>query len=121
MKPEKHRKYILLTVLVFTLSSLLLTSCIFPTSSTTVKGYVRYDGKPVANAEVSFGGALGATQTTTDERGFYTVTARHRPTQMLYLTIKKEGFAEQTDKFPGFAAPEGDKNIELMKTIPRTR
>ncbi|MDQ3180962.1 MAG: hypothetical protein M3Q33_10625 [Acidobacteriota bacterium] len=60
-------------------------------------------------------------KTTTDEKGFYTVTTRHRPTQMLYLTVEKEGFTKHTENFLGFAAPNGDKNVELLKIILPTR
>jgi len=59
----------------------------------------------------------GESKTKTDAKGYYTVTAKHRPTQMLYLTAKKEGVGSYSDKFPGFAAPDGDKNIGLMATL----
>ena len=104
---------------------LFLSSCFLQTSSTTVKGYVRDSGgKPVADVEISFGGVGSESKTRTDAKGFYTITAKHRPTQMLYLNAEKKDVGKYSDKFPGFAAPNGDKNIELMATlgtIPRTR
>jgi hypothetical protein len=123
--PKKIREQILPQMFGIAFLCLFLSSCFLQTSSTTIKGYVREsDGKPVVDAEVSFGGVGSESKTRTDARGFYTVTAKHRPTQMLYLTAKKEGVGSYSDKFPGFAAPDGDKNIELMATlgtIPRTR
>ncbi|MEP6924404.1 MAG: hypothetical protein ABI954_08050 [Pyrinomonadaceae bacterium] len=57
-----------------------------------------------------------------DANGKFTVTARHRPTQMLRLEVKKEGFGmREKVEFPGFAAPDKPVEIELMQTIPRTR
>lgn len=106
---------------------LLLIGCLFflsclPTSSTTINGYVRdYTGKPVAGADVSFGGTLNKSKTKTDNKGFYEITARHRPTQMLYLEISKPGVGTYTDKFPGFSAPEDGKTVELRPVIQRQR
>ncbi len=114
------RKQIPQTILTLAIGCLLFSSCFLPTSSTTVKGYVRVSGKPIAGDDVSFGGIGGESKTTTDEKGFYAITARHRPTQMLYLNVEKKGLGAYSDKFPGFAAPDGDKNIELMETIPNT-
>lgn len=125
MMPQKIRKQILPQVFGIAFLCLFLSSCFLQTSSTTLKGYVREnDGKPVADVEISFGGAGSESKTKTDAKGFYTVTARHRPAQMLYLTAKKPDIGSYSDKFPGFAAPDGDKNIELMATlgtIPATR
>lgn len=50
----------------------------------------QYGEKPIAGAEVSFGGTGMETTVTTDADGKFTVTARHRPTQMLYLNVKKK-------------------------------
>jgi hypothetical protein len=102
-----------------------VSSCIFSTSSTTVKGFVReQDCKPLADAGIKFGGALTESKTRSGADGSFTVTANHRPTQMLHLTVSKQGFEESAEKFPGFAAPKGDKIIVLkpvIPTIPRTR
>lgn len=106
-------------ILIITLVSLFLSACFLPTSSTTVSGRVTEYGKtPVAGAEVSFGGAGLETTATTDANGKFTVTARHRPTQMLRLQVKKKGFAmEEKVEFPGFAAPDEPIEIKLMQTV----
>jgi len=109
-------------ILAIALAALFLTACL-PTSSTTVSGRVtEYGKKPVADAEVSFGGTGMETVTKTDADGKFTVSARHRPTQMLRLNVKKQGFVmKEKQEFPGFAAPDKPVEIELMQTIPRTR
>ena len=98
---------------------LFCSSCFLPTSSTTVKGRVtEYGEKPVAGAEVSFGGTGFETVVKTGADGKFTVTARHRPTQMLRLEVKKKGFAmSEKVEFPGFAAPDESIEIELMQTV----
>ena len=105
--------------LIFAIGCLFLSSCLFQTSSTTVKGRVtEYGKKPVADAEVSFGGALNETVVKTQADGTFTITARHRPTQMLRLEVKKKGFAmDEKVEFPGFAAPNEPIEIELMQTV----
>jgi uncharacterized lipoprotein YajG len=110
-------------LLIIAVASLFLSGCFLPTSTTTVSGRVtEYGDKPVAGAEISFGGTGSEATTTTDADGKFTVTARHRPTQMLRLEVKKEGFAmSEKVEFPGFAAPDEPIEIELMKTIPRRR
>ncbi len=102
--------------------SLTLSACLFPTSSTTVKGVVMLDGKPVNGAEVRFGGKLAEVTTTTGPDGKFTLTARHRPTQMLEVTAKKPGYGQREEiKFPGFAAPDGEIEVQLITLIPSTR
>lgn len=117
------RKQISQKTLVFVIGCLLLSSCIFQTSSTTVSGRVtEYGEKPVVNAEIIFGGTGFETTTKTDASGKFTVTAKHRPTQMLRLQVKKEGFVmSEKVEFPGFAAPDKPIEIELMQTISSTR
>jgi hypothetical protein len=106
-------------VLIVAVGCLFLSSCIFQTSSTTVKGKVtEYGKKPVVDAEISFGGAGSEIVTRTQTDGTFTVTARHRPTQMLRLEVKKKGFVmREKVEFPGFAAPEEPIEIELMQTV----
>jgi hypothetical protein len=73
---------------------------------------------------VRFGGTGFETVTKTQTDGTFTATARHRPTQMLNLTVSKSGVGTYSDKFPGFAAPKGDIDVKLMgeiQTIPRTK
>ena len=108
-------------ILILIILGLLSISC-FSTSETIVQGYVRAGAnEPIAGAKVTLGGVISPSETKTDEKGFYKITTRHSFTQMLYLKVEKEGYAEHSEKFPGFAAPSEDKNIELMKTIPRRR
>jgi hypothetical protein len=121
MTARKYRIYVWSLIFAVALANLLLTSCIFPTSSTTVKGCVTDGEKPVADAEVRFGGVGSQTTVKTKADGGFTITARHRPTQMLYLTISKPGFAEYSDKFPGFAAPSGNIEIELLHSLAPSR
>ncbi len=119
------RKYIAQRVFWLAVGSVFLLACVFSTSSTTVRGRVRDgDGRPIAGAEVRLGGTGNEARTTTQADSSYTVTAQHRPTQMLTLTVSKPGFATHTQQFPGFAAPEGNHDVELespMQIIPRTR
>ena len=105
--------------LIIAVMSLFLSACFLLTSSTPVSGRVtEYGEKPVARAEVSFGGVGFETTTTTDADGKFTVTAKHRPTQMLRLNVKKKGFAmSEKVEFPGFAAPDKPIEIELMETV----
>ena len=103
-------------------ASLSLSGCIFPTSRTTVKGVVMLSGRPVSGAEVTFGGKLTEVRTITGPDGKFTLTARHRPTQMLELKASKTGYGQYEEiKFPGFAAPDGEIKVELIHIIPRTR
>jgi hypothetical protein len=121
-KERQMNRRISIEITILVITCFFASSCIFPTSSTTVKGRVfEYGRKPVADAEVSFGGTGFETITKTDADGNFTASSRHRPTQMLYLKISKEDFAVYEDKFPGFAAPEETVEIELLKTIPRRR
>jgi len=116
------RKRILARLFVFAAGCLFFTSCFFQTSSTTVKGRVHDDeNRPVADAEVRFGGTGSETVTKTQPNGSFTATARHRPTQMLNLTVSKPGVGAYADKFPGFAAPKGDINVKLMGEIQTIR
>ncbi len=119
------RKRILAQLFVFAIGCLFFTSCIFQTSSTTVKGRVQDDeNRPVADAEVRFGGTGSETVTKTQPDGSFTTTARHRPTQMLNLNVYKPSVGTYSDKFPGFAAPDGVIEVKLMgeiQTIPRTK
>ena len=108
-----------LQILIIAVATLFLSACFLPTSSTTVSGRVtEYGRTPVVGAEISFGGTGFETTTTTDANGKFTVTARHRPTQMLRLVVKKKGFAmDEKVEFPGFAAPDKPIEIELMETV----
>lgn len=95
-----------------------VSGCFFGTSSTTVHGIVMNYGKPVSGAEVSFGQALDEEIMTTGPDGKFTLTAKHRPTAILQLKVKKAGFAQDKEiKFPGFAAPTDEIKVEMLKTV----
>ncbi|MGI8545312.1 MAG: carboxypeptidase-like regulatory domain-containing protein [Aridibacter sp.] len=106
-------------ILAVAILSLFLSSCFLPTSITTVSGRVtKGDTEPIASAEVSFGGVGFEETTTTDADGKFTVTAKHKPMQMLRLEVKKKAFAmREKVEFPGFAAPDEPIEIELLKTV----
>jgi hypothetical protein len=73
---------------------------------------------------VRFGGTGSETVTNTLADGTFTITARHRPTQMLNLTASKPSVGTYVDKFPGFAVPDGEISVKLMseiQIIPRTK
>ena len=115
MRKQLARRFYLLVV-----GCLLLISCRCSalSSTTTVKGYVRSgEGRPIAGAEVRLGGPGNEAKTTSQADGFYTVTVSHRATQVIKLTVSKPGYATHRQEFPGFAAPKGDNNVELMETV----
>lgn len=105
-----------LTCIIF-----LNTACFFSTSSTTVKGFVVDTvGKPIADANISFGGTLSEAETKSDSKGFFTITAKHRPTQMLRLNVTKQGYGMRDKvEFPGFAAPTDNIKVEMIHIIGR--
>ena len=115
MRKHFARRFCLLAV-----GCLLLLSCRCSglSSTTTVKGYVRTgEGRPIAGAEVRLGGLGNEAKTTSQADGFYTITVSHRPAQVIKLTVSKPGYATHKQEFPGFAAPKGDNNVELMETV----
>ena len=108
----------------FTILSLLAAVSVgcMSTGSTTVRGRVVYDGKPVEGAEVSFGPTLGEATTRTGPDGKFELTARHRPTAMLYLKAAKPGMGQREKvEFPGFAAPDSEIEIEMIGIIVPSR
>jgi len=102
-------------VLIFI--SLFATSCFLRTSTTTVRGKVTYDNKPVVGAEVRFGGKMGEDVTRTDHDGRFTLTAKHRPTEMLEIKVLWPGYTHNEIKFPGFTGDDKPINIELKKVF----
>lgn len=98
------------------------TGCIFSTSSTTVRGVVIKGDIPIDGAEVSFGPTLGEVTAVTGKDGRFTLTAKHRPTAMLRVNVKKEGLSQSEKvEFPGFAAPDEEIKIEMLTTFAPTR
>ena len=109
-------------VILLLFASVTLSSCFLPTSSTTVKGRIVHQGKPVPDAQVKFGGTMAEVTTKTGPDGKFTLTARHRPTQMLTISVEKPGLAQREElKFPGFAAPGEEIEVEMLTVIGRTR
>jgi hypothetical protein len=102
---------------------LLNTACFFSTSSTTVKGFVVDTvGTPIPDAKILFGGTLGEVETQSDAKGFFTMTAKHRPGQMLRLKVTKKGYGMMEKvEFPGFAAPTDDIKVKMIHIIGSTR
>lgn len=99
-------------------------ACVFSTSSTTVSGYVEYDKKPIEGAVVTFGPTLGKTTTTTGADGKFTVTAKHRPSAMLGLEVRKPQVGKENElvnrekiEFPGFWAPTDEIRIEMIAIL----
>ncbi len=107
-----------LTCIIF-----LNAACFFSTSSTTVKGYVVDTvGTPIPDAKILFGGTLGEVETKSDAKGYFTITAKHRPGQMLRLNVTKDGYGMMEKvEFPGFAAPSDDIKVKMIHIIGRTR
>lgn len=119
-KGDEMKKRFVIAALVIT--SVFSSSCFFATSSTTVKGYVHYDDKPVSGAEITFGPKFGEAKTTTSPDGKFTITVKHRPTAMLEVKVKKAGYGQREEiKFPGFAAPSEQIDIELMTIFTPTK
>ncbi|HVF48078.1 MAG TPA: hypothetical protein VNA17_10965 [Pyrinomonadaceae bacterium] len=97
-------------------------ACFFSTSSTTIRGKVHYDDKPVEGVEVSFGAVGAESKVTTGPDGKFTITAKHRPAAMLRVNITKPGYGQREKiEFPGFAAPSEEVDIELIAIIQPTR
>ena len=112
------RKQFSQQILAVAAGCLFLSSCFLPTSSTTIKGKVfDREKRTVADAEVRFGGTGFETVIKTQPDGTFTATARHRPTQMLNLSVSKTNVGTYSDKFPGFAAPGETIQIKLMPTL----
>ncbi len=89
------------------------SGCNFSTSSTTVRGVVMNYDVPVEGAEVT---------AVTGKDGRFTLTAKHRPTAMLRVNVKKDGLAQREKmEFPGFAAPDEEINVEMLTTFAPTR
>jgi hypothetical protein len=110
--------------LSLSLLTLLLASsaCLPSSSTTTVKGYVFNYDSPVSGATVTFGGTGSKATATTNADGKFTITATHRPTEVLRLEVVADGYGQKEKvEFPGFAAPTGELKIEMLKTIAPSR
>lgn len=106
------------------LMMLVVTSlaCFFSTSSTTIRGKVHYDDKPLEGVEVSFGATGSESKATTGADGKFTITVKHRPTAMLRVNVNKPGYGQREKiEFPGFAAPSEEVDIELIAILQPTR
>lgn len=94
-------------------ATLLLSSC--RSNSTTVHGKVHFDNKPVAGAEVRFGPNMGESVSTTNHDGLFTITATHRPAEVLELKVLKPGYAHDKIEFPAFGSAPREYDIELKR------
>ncbi len=93
--------------------------CLFNTSQTTVNGVVvTSGGKPIEGAEVTFGGPLSPAKTVTGPDGKFTLTVKHRPTQMLRVNATKKGYGQMEKvEFPGFWAPKEEVKVEMIAIL----
>ena len=98
--------------------------CFFATSSTTVRGYVEYDNKPIEGATVKFGPTGGETTATTGGDGKFTpvITMEYRDLveeETLIGPLEKAGEYELVAQFSVCAYP-GEKycaRIQLSQPI----
>jgi hypothetical protein len=97
------------------LTASLVSSC--RSSSTTARGTVRYDNKPVTGAEVRFGANLKETTTTTNHDGQFIITATHRPGEVLELKVLKPGYTHDKIEFPAFGSATREFDIELKRVF----
>lgn len=112
----------LISTLIALAALLAVTAACLPTGSTTVRGRVVYDDKPVDGAEVTFGPALGEVTMRTGPDGKFELTVWHRPTAMLHLKAAKPGMGQREKiDFPGFAAPDSEIEIEMIGIIMPSR
>jgi len=94
--------------------SLLFSSC-FRSGSTTVRGKVTFESKPVVGAEVRFGPNSQETSTTTNHDGLFTITATHRPADVLELKVLKPGYSHDKIEFPASGSTQREFDIELKR------
>ena len=94
--------------------SLLFSSC-FRSGSTTVRGKVTFDSKPVPGAEVRFGPNSKESSTTTNHDGLFTITATHSPSDVLELKVLKPGYAHDKIEFPASGSAQREFDIELKR------
>jgi hypothetical protein len=106
-------------VLIVLTASLLLASC-FRSTSTTVRGKVHYDNKPVVGTEVRFGASMNESTATTNHDGQFIITATHRPAEVLELKVLKPGYAHDKIEFPAFGSAEREYDIELKRIFDPT-
>ena len=96
-------------------ASLLFSSC--RSTSTTVRGKVHFDNKPVVGAEVRFGPNMKESTTTTNYDGLFTITATHTPGEVLELKVLKPGYAHDKIEFPAYGSAQREYDIELKRVF----
>ena len=101
-----------LTLLVLAVS-LLFSSC--RSTSTSVKGKVLFENKPVVGAEVRFGPNMKESTTTTNYDGLFTITAAHTRGEVLELKVLKPGYAHDKIEFPASGSAPREFDIELKR------
>ena len=107
-------------VLVLLAASLLLASC--GSSSSTVRGKVHFNGKPVSGAEVRFGPNMGEAVTETNYDGRYEITATHKSADRLELKVLKVGYVHDKIEFPAYSAGgTREYDIELKQVFAPAR
>jgi hypothetical protein len=92
--------------------SLLISSC---RSSTTVRGKVQLENRPVVGAEVRFGANMNESTTSTNHDGQFIITASHRSGEILELKVIKPGYAHDKIEFPASGSAPREYDIELKR------
>jgi hypothetical protein len=111
-RPESMNRVLLILVL---LAMVLSGASCFRSNTTKVRGKVTFEGKPVAGAEVRFGGKTEESTARTDYDGRYELKAAHGPAEMLELKVLWPGYTHDEIKFPGHKSEDRPIDIELRK------
>jgi hypothetical protein len=101
-------------VLALLAVSLVFSSCL-RSGSTTVRGKVTIDHKPVNGAEVRFGPNSQETSTTTNHDGLFTITANHSRSDVLELKVLKPGYSHDKIEFPASGSTQREFDIALKR------
>jgi hypothetical protein len=98
------------------------SGCLGTTSSTTVKGRVMKDGKPVEGAKVVFTGrSLEEMTMLTSDDGRFVLTLKHRPSATLEVTAEKPGMTQKWHVlFVPFEEIPEEVTVEMIDSIPAT-
>jgi predicted small secreted protein len=105
----------LLPIIVLIAASLLLSTC--RSNTTTVRGKVVSDNKPVVGAEVRFGPNMNEATTTTNHDGLFTITATHGRSDVLELKVLKPGYTHDKIEFPASGTAQREFDVVLKRVF----